>query len=80
MDLNSDDRISFRIKILFSAKGFYTNRVFLKRFRRSHNRLISQKLEQLLQRQRISKGSRVDNAVDLLLALLGGRCVTLRGS
>jgi len=79
MDLNPDDRISFRIKVLLPPKGLYAYRVFLKRFRRSSNRLIGYKLKQLLQCQGISKGSGVNNSVDLLLTLLGRRRVTLRG-
>ena len=79
MDLNPDDRIGLRIKILPPPEGLYADRVFLERLRGSRNRLIGHELKQLLQCQGISKGSGVNNSVELLLALLGGRRVTLRG-
>jgi hypothetical protein len=70
MDLNPNDRISFWIKILPSAKSLHADGVLLKTLPTPRNSLICQELKQLLQCQGISKGSRVDGAVDLLLTLL----------
>lgn len=79
MNLNPDDRIGLRIEILLPAKGFYADSVFFQALCSPRDSLIGKELKQLLQRQGISKGSGMNNPVDLLLTVLGRRRITLRG-
>ena len=78
MDLNSDNGISLWIEILLPAKGLYADCVFFEALFSSPDGLIGKELKQLLQGQGISKRSGMNNPVDLLLTLLGRRCVMLR--
>jgi hypothetical protein len=71
MNLNPDDRIGLRVEILFSTKALYANCVFFEAVSGSGNGPICQELQQLLQRQGISKGRGMNNPVNLLSTLLG---------
>jgi hypothetical protein len=48
MDLNPDDRISFRIEVLRPAKGLHADGVFLQILPASLNSACGQELKQLL--------------------------------